>query len=154
MGAVDAQAAEPDLRKGIPAATVACRPLSTLWLTAAGSDRTFNLMVKSESAGLDAVFHALSDPTRRAILRDISVEQKTVGAIARPYQMSLAAVSKHLKVLEAAKLVSRERQGSFQVIRLNAAAMRTAIAWMRFYERFWNDKLDSLQALLEGESDE
>ena len=68
--------------------------------------------------------------------------------------MSLAAVSKHLTVLEAAKLVTREKRGSFQVIHLNAAALKKAVHWLRFYEQFWDDKLKALQVLLEGEGDE
>ena len=111
-------------------------------------------MVNSRSTELDAVFHALSDPTRRAILRDIAGENKCVGEIARPYRMSLAAVSKHLMVLEAANLVSRERRGSFHVVRLNAPAMKKAVHWLRFYEQFWTDKLNTLKNLLEGENHE
>ena len=111
-------------------------------------------MVNSRSTELDAVFHALSNPTRRAILRDIASKHKTVGEIARPYRISLAAVSKHLVVLEVAKLVSREKRGSSHVIHLNAAAMKKAVHWFRFYEQFWSDKLNSLQVLLEGEEDE
>jgi DNA-binding transcriptional ArsR family regulator len=111
-------------------------------------------MVKSSAAQLDRVFHALSDSTRRAILRDIVGEKKTVGEIARPYQISLAAVSKHLNVLESADLIIREKRGSFQVVHLNAPAMKSAEQWLRFYERFWTDKLDALQTLLEGETNE
>ncbi len=111
-------------------------------------------MVKSSTAQLDALFHALSDSTRRAILRDIAGKQKTVGEIAQPYQMSLAAVSKHLTVLEGVNLVVREKRGSFQVIHLNAVAMKKAAHWFRFYEQFWNDKLNALQFLLEGEENE
>ncbi len=109
----------------------------------------FNHMVKSSGAELDAVFHALSDSTRRSILRDIAGRQKTVGEIARPYRMSLPAVSKHLRVLEAANLVIREKQGSFHVIRLNPVPMRKVAHWVQFYERFWNEKLDALQNLFE-----
>jgi DNA-binding transcriptional ArsR family regulator len=111
-------------------------------------------MVKSSAAKLDIVFHALSDSTRRAILRDIVGKQKTVGEIARPYQMSLAAVSKHLNVLESADLITREKRGSFQVIHLNAHAMKKAEHWLRFYENFWDDKLNALQTLLEGKENE
>jgi len=111
-------------------------------------------MVKASTVQLDALFHALSDATRRAILRDIAGKQKTVGEVARPYRMSLAAVSKHLTVLEAANLVVRERRGSFQVVHLNATALKRAVHWLRFYEQFWNSKLDDLQSLLEGEHDE
>jgi len=115
---------------------------------------TFNQMVNTSSAALDAVFHALADPTRRAILRDIAGKRKTVGEIARPYRMSLAAVSKHLTVLETAKLVAREKRGSFQVVHLNAATMKKAARWLQFYEQFWTDRLNTLQILLEGEEDE
>jgi DNA-binding transcriptional ArsR family regulator len=111
-------------------------------------------MVKSSTAHLDIVFHALSDSTRRAILRDITGKQKTVGEIARPYKMSLAAVSKHLNVLEEADLIMREKRGSFQVIHLNAHAMKRAEQWLQFYQRFWNNKLNALQNLLEGGKDE
>ncbi len=114
-------------------------------------------MVKSNAARLDAVFHALSDSTRRAILRDVSKQEKTVGEVAKPHRMSLAAVSKHLKVLEAAELIARERRGSFQIVRLNAASLRPADEWLAYYETFWSARLDALQAHLEsqpeGESD-
>ena len=108
-------------------------------------------MVKQSTVQLDALFHALSDATRRAILRDIAGKQKTVGEVARPYRMSLAAVSKHLSVLESAKLVVRERRGNFQVVHLNANALKSAMHWLRFYDQFWNSKLDALQSLLERE---
>ena len=97
---------------------------------------------------LDSVFHALSDSTRRSIMRDIARGEKTVGQIAKPYAMSLAAVSKHLKVLENATLIQREKQGSFQMVRLNAEAMKPAQAWLSYYEKFWNRQLDALQELL------
>jgi len=79
-------------------------------------------MVNSHTARLDSIFHALSDGTRRAILRDISRRDKTVGEIAKPYRMSLAAVSKHLKVLEAAELVAeRLRDGDVLTVKGSAA---------------------------------
>src|SRR5438874_8424633 len=96
---------------------------------------------------LDRIFHALSDPTRRSILRGIAGESKTVGEIARPYRMSLAAISKHLKVLEHADLVTREKHGSFQYVRTNAIPMKRARRWLTYYERFWNERLDDLEAL-------
>ena len=108
-------------------------------------------MVNSSSAQLDSLFHALSDSTRRSILRDITRKDKTVSEIARPYKMSLAAVSKHLKVLEAAELVARERRGNFQIVRLKAANLRPAEQWLTYYEKFWNRQLDALQNYLEGE---
>ncbi len=102
-----------------------------------------------ESVQLDSIFHALSDSTRRAILRDISGAEKTVGEIARPFPVSLAAVSKHLKVLEAAQLVERQRRGSFQVVRLKPTPLRAANDWLAYYEEFWNTQLDRLQSHLE-----
>jgi DNA-binding transcriptional ArsR family regulator len=103
------------------------------------------------AAALDSVFHALADATRRAILRDISRQEKTVGEIARPYAMSLAAVSKHLDVLERAQLIQRERKGSCRMVRLNPQRLRAAQDWLAFYEQFWSDKLDALQAHLESQ---
>jgi DNA-binding transcriptional ArsR family regulator len=111
-------------------------------------------MVKSNAARLDAVFHALSDATRRSILRDVAVKERSVGEVARPYRMSLAAVSKHLNVLESAELIARERRGSFQIVRLNAQNLRPAEQWLAWYEKFWNRQLDALQTYLEGEQNE
>jgi DNA-binding transcriptional ArsR family regulator len=111
-------------------------------------------MVKANAARLDSVFHALSDATRRSILQDVAVKEKTVGEIARPYRMSLAAVSKHLNVLESAELIARERRGSFHIVRLRAHNLRPAEQWLAFYEKFWNQRIDALQTYLEGETDE
>jgi DNA-binding transcriptional ArsR family regulator len=87
-------------------------------------------------------------------LRDVSAKEKTVGEVAKPYAMSLAAVSKHLKVLEEAELIARERRGNFQIVRLNAKSLRPAEEWLAFYEKFWSEKIDSLQRYLEeGEDD-
>ena len=107
-------------------------------------------MVELPQAHLDTLFHALADTTRRAILRDLSHREKTVGEIAQPYTMSLAAVSKHLKVLEAAELIERQRRGSFQVVRLNARSLKPATEWLAFYDKFWNSALDRLQAHIEA----
>jgi DNA-binding transcriptional ArsR family regulator len=110
-------------------------------------------MVNSNAVRLDSIFHALSDTTRRSILRDVAVKSKTVSEIAKPYRMSLAAVSKHLKVLESAELIARERRGSFRIVRLKAATLRPAEEWLAYYEKFWNTQLDALQIYLEGEDD-
>src|SRR5262252_1866392 len=110
-------------------------------------------MVKSSTARLDAVFHALSDSTRRLILRDVAAGEKTVSEVAKPYAMSLAAVSKHLNVLEEAELIVRQRRGSFQIVRLKANGLRPADEWLAFYERFWNEQIDALQSYLEGETE-
>ena len=94
---------------------------------------------------MDRVFHALSDTTRRSILRKIADKEKTVSEISQPYRMSLAAVSKHLKVLEHADLVSREKRGSFQFIRAKPQTMKRAQQWLSFYEQFWTEQIDRLE---------
>jgi DNA-binding transcriptional ArsR family regulator len=108
-------------------------------------------MVEQRTAALDSVFHALADSTRRAILRDIIRSEKTVGEIAEPYAMSLAAVSKHLDVLERAALIQRERRGTSRLVRLNPKPLAAAHDWLTFYETFWKSNLDRLQNLLESE---
>ena len=110
-------------------------------------------MVNSSPAQLDSIFHALADSTRRSILHDVARKEKTVGEIARPYRMSLAAVSKHLKVLESADLIAREKRGSFQIVRLNAAPLRSAEQWLAHYQKFWTRQLDALQQFIEGEKE-
>jgi DNA-binding transcriptional ArsR family regulator len=108
-------------------------------------------MVELRTAvALDSVFHALADSTRRSILREITRGEKTVGQLAQPYAMSLAAVSKHLDVLERASLITRERKGTSRMVRLNPKPLRAAQNWIAFYERFWTEKLDALQHLLEN----
>ena len=106
-------------------------------------------MVKSSTHALDDIFHALSDRTRRSILTDIARGERTVGRLAKPYRMSLAAVSKHLNVLEAAHLVGRKRVGRFQVVSLRVEPLRVANDWIAAYEKFWGERLDALQDLLE-----
>jgi DNA-binding transcriptional ArsR family regulator len=108
-------------------------------------------MAQARAARLNSVFHALADSTRRSILRDVATRERTVGQIARPYRVSLAAVSKHLKVLEKAGLITREKRGSFQMVRINAAPMKEAERWLAYYEKFWNERLDTLQDLLDRE---
>lgn len=104
-----------------------------------------------KDAQLDAVFHALADPTRRAMLRSLAQGQASVGELAAPYAMSLAAASKHIKVLERAGLVRREVQGRTHLCRLDAAPMHGGLEWMRHYERYWTQRLEALDALLQAE---
>ena len=111
------------------------------------------MVESSQTAALDQVFHALADSTRRAILRDITRREKTVGELAQPYSMSLAAVSKHLDVLERASLIRRERRGACRMVRLNPKPLHAAQEWLNFYEQFWKTSLDRLQDLLEGRLD-
>ena len=100
---------------------------------------------------IDAVFSALADPTRRAILDRLSRGQARVTDIAAPFDMSLAAASKHIKVLERAGLVRRAVHGRTHVCRLDPTPLAAADEWLRFYEQFWNLKLDALEALLKAE---
>ncbi len=110
-----------------------------------------NHMVEGDSRRLDAMFHALSDPTRRAMLRDLSRHKRSVGELAAPFDISLAAASKHIKVLERAGLVQREVHGRLHVCQLDATPLHAGLEWMRHYERFWNERLDALDALLKAE---
>ncbi len=106
-------------------------------------------MVERKSDRLNRVFRALADPTRRKILRRLSSGAGTVSGLAEPFHMSLAAVSKHLKVLEKARLVKRRIQGRVHYVRLQPQQLTGALEWLRFYERFWNERLDALTRLLE-----
>jgi DNA-binding transcriptional ArsR family regulator len=117
----------------------------------AGFQVSFNRMVKSESIQLDLLFHALADSTRRAILKAVAKKEKTVSEIAKPFRISFAAVSKHLKVLEAANLIKRRKAGSFQMVALNAQGLLSAEQWIAYYRQFGGDRLDALQALMEEE---
>ncbi len=101
-----------------------------------------------ESEHLDAVFHALSDPTRRAMLGHLSQGDRTIGELATPFRMSLAGASKHVRVLENARLVTRMIQGRTHLCRLRAARLAEADAWLKHYQRFWTESLDTLEALL------
>ena len=97
---------------------------------------------------LDLVFRALADPTRRAILARLAGGEATVGALSEPFPISLAAVSKHLGVLERAGLVTREARGRERLCRMNPAALEDARAWLEFHERFWSERLDALDSLV------
>ena len=92
---------------------------------------------------LDHTFAALSDPTRRAILTRLAQSSETVTRLAEPFPISLPAVSKHLRVLERAGLIERERQGRTQRCRLTALPLRDAAEWIGFYERFWQTQLSA-----------
>lgn len=101
---------------------------------------------------LDAVFHALGDPTRRGMLSRLAGGERTVGELAAPFDMSLAAASKHIKALEKAGLVRRSVQGRTHVCRLDPRPLQSAHAWIRHYEQFWTGSLDKLEALLRSEA--
>ncbi len=105
-------------------------------------------MVKYGS-GLDDVFGALADPTRRRILETLSRGDQCVTALARPHRMSLPAISKHLRVLEHAGLICRRRDGRVHHLKLHAKPMREAAQWINEYRKFWESALDSLANYLE-----
>ena len=93
---------------------------------------------------LSRTFSALADPTRRAILAMLSRGEATVNDIAAPFAMSLPAVSKHLRVLESAGLISRGRNAQWRPARLNASTLRPAADWIDGYRRFWEHSFDAL----------
>jgi DNA-binding transcriptional ArsR family regulator len=105
-----------------------------------------------ESAGMNAVFHALAHSVRREMLRRLTACELTVGELAEPLTMSLAAASKHVKVLERAGLVHLTVDGRRHVCRLEPAPLASASAWLRFYERYWSERLDALEGLFGGDT--
>ena len=106
-----------------------------------------------EEDRLDAVFHALSNRTRRALLKSLAAGPARVSELAEPHGMSVAAISKHLFVLEHANLISRSRSGHIQSCVLEPAAMATADAWLSDYRAFWDDKLDRFASFIEQPKD-
>jgi len=100
---------------------------------------------------LDTVFRAIADPTRRAMLRELAAGPRTVGELAAPYDITLAGASKHIQMLERAGLIRREVQGRVHTCSLDARPLHAGAEWLRHYERFWNRKLDALEALLKAE---
>jgi DNA-binding transcriptional ArsR family regulator len=108
----------------------------------------FNHMVKYSPRLLDRTFAALADPTRRRILENLARGGQCVTDIARPYRMSLPAVSKHVRVLERAGLVRRRRRGRVHHLDLEAAPMKQAADWIEEYRRFWEESLDRLEDYL------
>jgi DNA-binding transcriptional ArsR family regulator len=107
-----------------------------------------DLQAEMGPAGMDAVFHALASQARRDMLGRLADGELTVGQLAAPLAMSLAAASKHVQVLERAGLVHRRVTGRQHLCRLDPAPLASASAWLRFYEHFWNERIDALQELL------
>ncbi|MEI5679886.1 helix-turn-helix transcriptional regulator [Mesorhizobium sp. CGMCC 1.15528] len=98
---------------------------------------------------LSATFAALADPTRRAILARLALGETSVTELAEPFQMSLPAVSKHLKVLERAGLIARGREAQWRPCRLEAAPLQDIAGWVEEYRRFWEGSFDRLDAYLQ-----
>lgn len=105
-------------------------------------------MVELQNTPLNAVFHALGDATRRRMLHALAGGERTVGQLAEPFAISLAAASKHIKALENAGLIQREVRGRIHVCRLDPGPLASAHEWLAFYQRFWNQRLDALEQLL------
>ena len=106
-------------------------------------------MVEYHSKILDQTFGALADPTRRQILAQLAKGDECVTDLARPHAMSLAAVSKHLVVLEKAGLVKRQRRGRVHSLALEAKPMQEALAWIDRYRKFWEGNLDEFEKYLD-----
>jgi DNA-binding transcriptional ArsR family regulator len=104
----------------------------------------------TSSTQLDATFAALADPTRRAILARLADGEVSVSELAAPFAMSLPAVTKHLKVLETAGLITRGRHAQWRPCRLQAAPLRDATSWLETYRRHWDERLDRLDGYLQA----
>jgi DNA-binding transcriptional ArsR family regulator len=110
-------------------------------------------MVKYQSEALDHVFSALADPTRRAILARLAEGDSSVGELAAPFDISLPAVSRHLRVLRRAGLISREKDGRVRRCALDPGPLHAASDWIESYRRFWEGQFDSLAEYLERTQD-
>jgi DNA-binding transcriptional ArsR family regulator len=108
-------------------------------------------MVELQTPRMNSVFHALGDATRRQMLRELAGGERTVSKLAEPFAMSLAAASKHIKVLENAGLIRREVRGRTHLCRLDPGPLASAHEWLNFYKRFWTSRLDALEQLLRAE---
>lgn len=108
-------------------------------------------MVEYLAPRLDQVFHALADPTRRAMLASLREGERSVGELAAPHRISLAAASKHIKTLERAGLVKRTVIGRTHRCALDPAPLADADAWLRRYSAFWTERLDALESLLRAD---
>ena len=113
------------------------------------AESLFNHMVENR---LDTTFQALSDPTRRGMLASLALGEKSIGELAEPFAMSFAGASKHVKVLEDAGLIARRKVGRTHIIRIDAKPLEEAERWLRQWEKFWNVRLDRLEALIERDN--
>ena len=98
---------------------------------------------------LDTTFAALADPTRRAILAKLALGETSVTELAKPFAMSLPAISRHLKVLEQARLISRGRDAQWRPCRLDSQGLKDIAEWMEHYRKFWAESLDRMQSYVE-----
>ena len=105
-----------------------------------------------QSEDLDLIFHALSDATRRAMVGRLAAGPATVTELARPFPMSLAAVSKHLSILERASVIARTKRGRERICSLNPGRLDDAYQWLTFHRQFWEQSLDALEDFLNDET--
>lgn len=105
-------------------------------------------MVELNAPQLDSVFHAVGYATRRQMLRDLTDGERTVGQLAQPFSISLAAASKHIKALENAGLIRREVRGRTHLCHLEPGPLASAHQWLNHYERYWSDRLARLEEIL------
>jgi DNA-binding transcriptional ArsR family regulator len=110
-------------------------------------------MVESDSRHLDTIFQALADPTRRGMLADLALGEKSVGELGQPFAISFAGAAKHVKVLENAGLIDRRKAGRRQICSLRAEPLAQADEWLRQWEKFWTVRLDRLQAMVESDKE-
>jgi DNA-binding transcriptional ArsR family regulator len=110
-------------------------------------------MVLQSAASLDRVFHALANQSRRAMLRQLASGERNIGGLAEPLNMTFAGASKHVRVLEEAGLVSRRVEGRTHLCRLEPQALASAEEWLRFYEGFWTQQFDALEAALQAQAE-
>ena len=103
---------------------------------------------RADADQLSTTFAALADPTRRAILARLSTGEASVTELAEPFEMSMPAISKHLKVLERAGLIARGREAQWRPCRLEAAPLKDVAEWDKRYQRFWDQRFDNLDAYL------
>ena len=104
---------------------------------------------KAASRELEDIFHALSDPTRRKIIERLQTKQLTVSEIKSPFKISLVAISKHLKVLERAHLIRRQKMGREYIIRLHPIALKSAYKYIEIFKRDWTRQMDALEKFVE-----
>lgn len=122
-----------------------------MWLTNIDVHAIFNYMVVQESHTLDQVFHALANPSRRAMLRMLADGEQNISSLAEPLRMSFEGASKHVRVLEQAGLVARRVRGRVHLVRIRPKPLVEANEWLEFYTRFWNKQLDALENMFSDE---
>lgn len=105
-------------------------------------------MVNSKEQQLNQIFSVLSDPTRRAMLKRLEQGEMSVADLSHPFDMTKSAITKHVKILENSGLLKRTIEGRIHYCRLEAEPLKSASEWMKFYERFWSNKLDALDTFL------